>query len=1129
MAESTPVVLKSALERLASGSSSVTDLQLIQQALHAEKIVIAGERSVAVGGDVVKSIIITGDVTGTFLIFNGDDATALREALQSIAVRPNQLSPSERAELDRAYLGEVIHKNQFWRDHYTPLAALVGVPSESASIPTVAPRQFLPRGFDVLVRERATREMDEHRASNEKIEHYDDVCDAIEKHGDLVLLGDPGAGKTTTLWRLMHEYAQRAITDYQLHDPAVKIPILINLGRYDGLSPTLDFLRTELVLSSKDNFANAVYPAHRRVAAHLEEYLDDGHLILLLDALNEMPQAHFADSVRNLEVLRDEHPGNRFIFTCRALDYTVKLDLPEAKIQDLNEDSQRDFLTAYFSDAGAQLLGTLRDSYKDLLELGSNPYMLLMIGQVYQWEGKLPPNPGLLLQSFVNVLLDREHKTHPDHWLDTEMQVRVLSDLAFAIQREHGSRTTVPREWANKYLTVDGHEAAYTPTDFLYIARSASILDEAADGSLRFTHQLLQEYFAAVALLRFVAQDQALEAARYYSWDEALVLLAGLMDDATTLVEFVMPIDPYLASRCVGATRVVSSDTRDRLIQRLVAKLNSRLENERIQAVQAMAELRSDSIIPHLLAQLKHTPVREATVEEWNRLESISNAVIKALSHLKAETIIQAIFPLLNDSNWFVRRAAVEILGKLDSTMTISQLVPMLKDKESLVRAATVRALRTLRDEALILDLLPLLNDRDWDVRMAVVNGLAAFKSEIVIPRLVQLLKNRDSGLRQSSAWALGVLKLEAAIPNLITLLKDPEQDVRAAAASALGAFSPSVALPMLTPLLKDKDPKVREGTAWALGLLKSETSIRNLILLLKDKHPRVREAAATALKDLKAEDAIPHLALLLRDKDVDVRMSAEATLVQFDSEAVVPQLIPLLADKEAGVRQVAVMALGDLKATTATHNIKPLLEDKDDKVRAAAVFALRQLQSKEAIPRLATMLNEDSPLSKAVVETLGAMQSDMALPYLLTQLNNNDPQMREAAAWALAQLKPEGAIPHLITLLNDESRFVQHSAIRILGMLNADAATPYILAFLKEKSPTLRSEAIQALKASTTEKHLSLFLPLLSNDNSYDANAAFEIVESVKRRLNLPKDYAFPNPDDLSANQMNDESRSTQ
>jgi hypothetical protein len=317
--------------------------------------------------------------------------------------------------------------------------------------------------------------------------------------------------------------------------------------------------------------------------------------------------------------------------------------LPEATIQDLDEDVQRDFLTAYFADTGENLFETLRDSHRDLLDIGRNPYMLLMIGQVYQLQGELPPNRGLLFQSFVNALLERERKTHPDRWLDAEIQLRVLSDLAFAIQREHGRGTSVPREWAGKYLTggvrVNGRDIAYNSADLLYLARSASLLDESTDGSLRFTHQLLQEYFAAVALLRFGVNDpQVREAARYCSWDEVLVLLAGLMEDATPPVEVVMAVDPYSAARCVGGVQSILPDVNQVLIGQLIGKLSSRFKNERVTAVTMLGAIKADAAIPYLILLLDHR-------EEYE----VRREAIRALGNLRAEAAIPNLILLLDD------------------------------------------------------------------------------------------------------------------------------------------------------------------------------------------------------------------------------------------------------------------------------------------------------------------------------------------------------------------------------------------------------------------------------------------------------------------------------------------------
>ncbi|MDE3090921.1 MAG: DUF4062 domain-containing protein [Chloroflexota bacterium] len=264
------------------------------------------------------------------------------------------LSSEDRIAAGKTYLAEVIQRYQIWSTRYTLLAATARLRPER---PSQLPAEFLPRGFGVLLREKFPPQARE-QEDKVKTEHFEDLREAIEKHGDLVLLGDPGAGKTTTLWRLMYDHAQRA--DSRASE--ARIPVLVRMGRYDGKQAVVEFVRDELIESSKETEEHPSYPAHGRIAAHLQEYLEDGRLLILFDALNEMPLACYVDSVRRLETFRERHRSTRFVFTCRALDYTVKLDLPEATIQELDEQRIQTFLSKHWGWASSRQKPRFRTS-----------------------------------------------------------------------------------------------------------------------------------------------------------------------------------------------------------------------------------------------------------------------------------------------------------------------------------------------------------------------------------------------------------------------------------------------------------------------------------------------------------------------------------------------------------------------------------------------------------------------------------------------------------------------------------------------------------------------------------------------------------------------------------------------
>ncbi|MEZ4676695.1 MAG: NACHT domain-containing protein [Caldilineaceae bacterium] len=328
----------------------------------------------------------------------------------------------------------------------------------------------------------------------------EDLRTAVRQYRRLVLLGEPGAGKTTTLWRLFYDYAVAA-----LNDETAPLPLLVPLGGYTG---------TELPLHyCQQHFGH--------LGDQLTDYLRNKRVILLLDALNEMPRQNYRERVQRIERLLSEYPDLSVVVTCRVLDYVETLTLEKLDVKPLDVARQREYLHHYLgeqhgealfwqlagdevaelwqewcarkktwedfwygqklpknlrrhlSSSQRELWQLLHEQLPPLLDLGRNPFLLVMLAQVYARQGTMPQNRGHLLAAFVETLLAREEKRcESERWPGPETLYRGLGHLAYAMQELGERSTAVDVTWANQQLAA----VVPDPAEILYLASGATLL-----------------------------------------------------------------------------------------------------------------------------------------------------------------------------------------------------------------------------------------------------------------------------------------------------------------------------------------------------------------------------------------------------------------------------------------------------------------------------------------------------------------------------------------------------------------------------------------------------------------------------------------------------------------------------
>jgi hypothetical protein len=502
---------------------------------------------------------------------------------------PPAIQPDEHIDqraLELRYLDSVLLEHSVWQEVYTPMAGVGQLRApEKPNAPGRVRMKTAPTTIDVgyLGQKFALHPHDE-QAEFAEPKHYDaDIIPAVAEMRRLVILGDPGAGKTTTLWKLLSDYALKA-----KEDPRAPLPVLVRLGAWgDHDWPAA--------------MANALGP----LAEFCPALLRERRLAFLLDGLNELPAAQRDSHLNELRRWLADCQRDDLVVavTCRELDYTGALDLGlpgRMTIMPLDVLRIRRFVNAHIDEPGKgdelfwQLAGgadlqtvwrkwqgagasfelfwtagdiprenpnvhnrtsgqddelwrdNVRDRKRSMLGLAANPYMLFMMTQVFTETGALPRNRGLLFQTFIDYLLEKRERLTPA--VATELKTR-LADLAYALQKAGGGTTFSSAE-ALKYLGFNAEQA-------LYHARSANLLSGGDEA--RFTHQLLQEYFAAHHLQSLMARTPAtaLFSSKTWwapqGWEETLILLAGLYnDDCTPVVEWLKDAQPEVAARCIA-------------------------------------------------------------------------------------------------------------------------------------------------------------------------------------------------------------------------------------------------------------------------------------------------------------------------------------------------------------------------------------------------------------------------------------------------------------------------------------------------------------------------------------------------------------------------------------------------
>lgn len=316
--------------------------------------------------------------------------------------------------------------------------------------------------------------------------------DVLQHEHKLVLLGEPGLGKTTSLRHLTWDTANRALKSPN----GAEIPIYVELKSYDGTE--LEKLLARSVNEMLGSYSISLSSNLDESTLVLKTWLTQPNtrFLLLFDGLNEV-RPEFQDSVRESlkSVLKSAHS---VVISCREHDYDSSLrEYTSAFVlQRLQEFEIRGYLLRTLGDNGIGLFETQIQQDWKMRTLAANPLMLQLISVVATMNNsqvQLPTNRGQLFQKFVTQM-PRLRAGEVKLSKKPAVVESALANLGFEMQE----REVVAADYIDVLnwqipITGESLEGVLAQAKECRFLKSDGQLGE----RIEFLHQLFLEYFAA--------------------------------------------------------------------------------------------------------------------------------------------------------------------------------------------------------------------------------------------------------------------------------------------------------------------------------------------------------------------------------------------------------------------------------------------------------------------------------------------------------------------------------------------------------------------------------------------------------------------------------------------------------
>ena len=354
-----------------------------------------------------------------------------------------------------------------------------------------------------------------------------DESDLLCTNENLIILGLPGSGKTTTVKRL----TQAMLTDESLYSAdQSQVPLLIRLNSLSERmlveTPLLHAIAVELGLDAKIGAPETpkklpeLYVSGHDARTQIPEVLNSLSALVLLDGLDEVAEPLRKLVEKDISSLLESSSNFRVVVTCRTGDYNNPLGyMTVVEVCDLSDEEIEAIASKWLGGASASFLDTL--ATRSLREIANRPLFLTHMLALFDAGGALPEQPYELYELVTLLLIrdwDRERdisRTSRYGDFGPEKKLRFLAHVAFQLSYVLRVKSFTLLDLVGVYSNI---RASYglPPKEAEDVAREiqshTGLIVRSGHKRYEFSHLTIQEYLAAHHLVRIPFPERHISA-----------------------------------------------------------------------------------------------------------------------------------------------------------------------------------------------------------------------------------------------------------------------------------------------------------------------------------------------------------------------------------------------------------------------------------------------------------------------------------------------------------------------------------------------------------------------------------------------------------------------------------------